>query len=74
MSALRILLLVLALAAVAFAAKYALTRGAGDAGGEARSRPAQQLDDVRERAKELEGELQRKADQANQPAQQENPN
>lgn len=71
MSALRIVLLVLALAAVAFAAKFALTGGAGAGGDEARSRPAQQLDNVRSRAKELEGEMQHAADRADQPAQEE---
>jgi hypothetical protein len=67
MSTMRILLLVLALAAVGFAARYALTGSSlGDGGGH--SPPARQLDGVRDRAKELEGELQRAADKVDEAA------
>jgi hypothetical protein len=67
MTAFRIVLLVLALAVVGFVAKVALTGsvGGGD-DGPAKSRPAQQLDNVRERASELEKEMQRNADRAGQ--------
>ena len=63
MSALRILLLILGLAVVGFLAKYALT---GTVFGErpGKSQPAHQLERVRDRAKELEGELQRRAERA----------
>lgn len=72
MSTMRILLLVLALAAVAFAARYALTTGVADGEG-GKAPPARQLDNVRERAKQLEGELQRGADRANAPAEEARP-
>ncbi len=65
MTAFRIVLLVLALAVVGFVAKVALTGSVG--GGEsptARSQPAQQLDNVRQRAGELEKEMQKSADRA----------
>ncbi len=65
MTAFRIVLLVLALAVVGFVAKVALTGSVG--GGDdpsAKSRPAQQLDNVRQRAGELEKEMQRSADRA----------
>ena len=63
MSTMRILLLVLGLAAVGFLARYALT---GTVFGErpGKSEPARQLEQVRGRATELEGELQRAADKA----------
>ena len=67
MSAMRIILLILALAVVAFVARYALTGTTGD-DGPGKSRPAQQLDNVRERTHQLEGELQRGADRADQSA------
>ncbi len=59
----RVLALVLGLAAVAFAVKYALdsTAASGRAGV---TEPRRQLDNVRTRAKELEQELQRGADRA----------
>ncbi len=73
MTAIRILLLVLALAVVAFVAKVALTGSVGGGGGEPeRSAPARQLDNVRGRAHQLEGEMQRGADRAEKPAE-ENP-
>lgn len=72
MSAMRILLLVLALAAVAFTARYALTRAAGEASagasGAERSAPAQQLDNVRQKARAIEGEMQRRAEDGLKPA------
>ncbi len=67
MTAFRIVLLVLALAVVGFVAKVALTGSVG--GGEspsAKSQPAQQLDNVRERAHELEDQMQKNADRAGQ--------
>jgi hypothetical protein len=64
MSAMRIVLLLLALAAVAFTAKYVLTGSV--TGPEEKVQPAEQLQNVRDRAKELEGELQRAADRAEQ--------
>ncbi len=72
MSAMRILLLVLALAAVAFVAKFALT-GAASAGRDAsagaeRSAPARQLDNVRGKAKDIEGEMQKSLERADKPA------
>ncbi len=67
MTAMRIVLLVLALAVVGFVAKFVLSGSVGD-DGSAKTQPAQQLDNVRERAKELEGELQRAADRADQAA------
>jgi hypothetical protein len=67
MTAFRIVLLILALAVVGLVAKVALTGSVGGGeGGSARSRPAQQLDNVRERANELEKEMQRGADRAGQ--------
>ncbi len=69
MTAIRILLLVLALAVVAFVAKVALTGSVGGGGDTAaKSAPARQLDNVRERAHQLEGEMQRGADRAEKPA------
>ncbi len=65
MTAFRIVLIVLALAVVGFVAKVVLTGSVG--GGDsptAKSRPAQQLDDVRQRAGELEKEMQKGADRA----------
>jgi len=57
----RILVLVLALAAVAFAAKYALDRGAGKS---EHTAPRKDLDNVRDKAKDLERQLQKAADDA----------
>lgn len=57
----RILVLVLALAAVAFAAKYALDRGAGKSEHTAARRD---LDNVRDKAKDLERQMQKAADDA----------
>ena len=57
----KLLVLLLGLAAVGFAAKFALTGGQPDAPNQA-SAPKRQLDNVRERAKELEKEQQRQAD------------
>lgn len=65
MSSMRIVLLLLALAAVAFTAKYVLT-GSVTGGGGGKVQPAEQLQDVRDRAKELEGELQRASERAEQ--------
>ncbi len=62
MTAFRILLLVLGLAVVGFVAKYALTGTAGT--GTGLGEPARQLDQVRDRAHQLEGQLQRSADRA----------
>ena len=56
-----LLVLLLGLTAVAFAAKMALTGGQPDLPNQA-SAPKRQLDNVRERAKELEKEQQRQAD------------
>jgi hypothetical protein len=53
--------LILGLAAVAFAAKYALTGGAADSPGQA-TQPRRQLDNVRTRASELEKLQQQQAD------------
>ncbi len=69
MSAMRILLLVLALAVVGFVAKFVLSGTIGD-DGPGKTRPAQQLDHVRDRARELEGEMQRAADRAERAAEQ----
>jgi hypothetical protein len=71
MTAIRILLLVLALAVVGFVAKVALTGSVGGGESPGRSAPARQLDNVRERAQQLEGEMQRSADRAERPAEQE---
>ena len=58
----RILALVLGLAALAFAAKYMLTgTAAHDPAGP--TQPKRQLDNVRTRAKELEREQQKNADE-----------
>lgn len=51
----------LTLAAVAFAAKYALHRGAGKS---AHTAARKDLDNVRDKARELEKELQKAADDA----------
>jgi hypothetical protein len=59
----RFLVLVLALAAIAFAAKYAL-EGASRGRSE-HSAPRRQLDNVRGKAKELEKQLQKDADDIN---------
>jgi hypothetical protein len=63
MTAVRILVLVLGLAAVAFAAKYAL-QGTASPDGAAVTQPARQLDNVRQQVRELEVEQQRAADRA----------
>ncbi len=65
MNAMRIVLLVLALAIVGFVAKYVLSGTSGD-DGPGKTQPAQQLDNVRDRAKELETQLQRNADRADE--------
>ncbi len=57
----KLLVLLMGLAAVAFAAKYALTGGAADSPTEA-TRPKRQLDNVRAKAKELERLQQQQAD------------
>jgi hypothetical protein len=57
----RILVLVLALAAVAFAAKYALDRGAGNS---THTAARKDLDNVRDKARDLEKQLQKAADDA----------
>ncbi len=62
MSAFRIVLLVLALAVVAFVAKFTLTGGTGGAD-QAVSQPKQQLDRVRERAHEIEDDLKKRAEE-----------
>jgi len=73
----RLIALLLGVAALAFAAKYALTSGSAnlappqvetgikpvDANGE-HTRPKQQLDNVRERAHELEKDDQKRVDDA----------
>jgi len=59
----RILALVLGLAIVAFTVKFALERAVGSDPATL-SAPKQQLDSVRERAKELGAEMQRNADRA----------
>jgi hypothetical protein len=63
MTIVRLLLLVGALAAVAFAAKVALTGGTSQPEA-AVSAPRHQLDDVREKARQLEADQQRSADRA----------
>jgi hypothetical protein len=64
MTATRILLLVLALALVAFLAKLTLT-GSLLPGGDGTARdPARQLENVREKAHELEDDMQKAADRA----------
>ncbi len=67
MTAMRIIVLILALAVVGFVAKFVLSGTVGD-DGPGKTQPAQQLDNVRDRARELEGELQRGADRADQAA------
>jgi hypothetical protein len=64
MQLLKILVFVLALAAVAFTAKVALTGTASVETAAGPSEPKRQLDSVRGRASELERELQRNADRA----------
>jgi hypothetical protein len=63
MTIVRLLVLVGALAAVAFAAKVALTGGTSRPEG-AVSAPKRQLDDVREKARQFEADQQRSADRA----------
>jgi hypothetical protein len=63
MTIVRLLVLVGALAAVAFAAKVALT-GSTSQPEAAVSAPKRQLDDVREKARQLEADQQRSADRA----------
>ena len=58
-----LLVLLLGLAAMAFAVKYAL-QGTTSADPAGVSRPKRQLDNVRSRAKELEKEQQQQADRA----------
>ncbi len=58
----RLLILVLGLAAVAYAVKYALQDTAARDSATAASRPKRQLDNVREKARELEREQQKAAD------------
>jgi len=60
MKLVNLLVLILGLAALAFAVKYALQGTTGDPA--AVSRPKRQLDNVRSRAKELEREQQQQAD------------
>lgn len=57
----KLLVLLLGLAAVAFAAKYALTGGAPDPASGA-TQPKRQLDNVRSKSKELERLQQQQAD------------
>ena len=64
MSTLRLVLLILTLVLVAFLVKVSL--GGGETS--AKSQPARQLDQVRERTHEIEGELKKKADRAQQAA------
>lgn len=66
MSMIRILVLLLGLVAVAFAAKYAL-EGTTQTEGTAASEPGRQLDSVRTKAKEFEAAQQQSADRANLP-------
>ncbi len=61
MTAFRLVLLVLALAVVAFVAKSALT-GSSGGGDQAVSQPKQQLDNVRERARQIEDDLKKRAE------------
>lgn len=60
MKLVNLLAIILGLAALAFAVKYALQGTTGDPAGV--SRPKRQLDNVRSRAKELEREQQQQAD------------
>ncbi len=62
----RILALVLGLAIVAFTVKFALDRTVGPDPA-AVSEPKRQLDSVRERARELEDQMQRNANRADAP-------
>lgn len=64
MQILKILLLVLGLAAVAFTAKVALTGTVGSSDPAAATEPKRQLDNVRQRADALGKELQKGADRA----------
>ena len=64
MQILKIVVLVLALAAVAFAAKVALTGTAATDDPAGPTQPKRQLDDVRARSRELERELKNNADRA----------
>jgi hypothetical protein len=59
----KILMLVIGLAAVAFAAKYAL-EGSFRSQPSAHTAPKQQLDNVRDKAHDLERQLQKAADEA----------
>jgi len=61
---LKIALLVLGLAVVAFTAKVALTGTVGSTDPAAATQPKRQLDNVRQRAAELGNELQKGADRA----------
>ena len=61
---LKIVLLVLGLAVVAFTAKVALTGTVGSTDPGAATQPKRQLDNVRQRATELGNELQKGADRA----------
>jgi hypothetical protein len=63
MSISKLLVLLLGLVAVAFAAKYALSGTLGR-DPEGSTQPKRQLDNVRERSKELEGEMQKNANDA----------
>jgi Ni/Co efflux regulator RcnB len=62
MKLVNLLVLILGLAALAFAVKYALQDTTAQGSAAAASRPKRQLDNVRSRAKELEREQQRQAD------------
>lgn len=57
----KLLVLIMGLAAVAFAAKFALTGGVADSPNQA-TQPRRQLDNVRTKAKELERMQQQQAD------------
>ncbi len=61
---LRLLVLVLGLAALAFAVKYELEGTTRTQNAAEHTRPRQQLDNVRERTHELEQDDQRRADEA----------
>ncbi len=62
MKLVNLLILILGLAALAFAVKYALKDTTAQDTAGAASRPKRQLDNVRSRAKELEREQQKQAD------------
>lgn len=64
MNLLKIVLLVLGLAVVAFTAKVALTGTIGSTDPPAATGPKRQFDNVRQRATELGNELQKAADRA----------